>query len=430
MESHVQAADSHLIDGLSFKLRPTAEYIMDRRQATFFSTGATTYSPNTTRVLKFNLVDAASWLDPSSLKIQLTVVNSDDTAGNLLRPIVTSPASMFTRMRIMAGGSLIEDITEHDRLYQMLASFQPTGKQFNDQIEGWGVEAAVTGDEYAQNNYPQPTIAGASAKKVVCFSPMAGILMQDKYLPLRFMNGLQIELEMGQLAAWCNVSGANTSTKFHLENCKVLCDLVRLDPELDNSYAAHVLSGRSLPVHCSGWFCTTQSVPNSKDFSVNLSRGFSRLKTAFISMFREHASNSATIKEVNYFYWPAVGEPELQLSVGSKKYPEYPVTASCEFWSRLKTSLGIHASSHSLNITPAQYGALTGVGGDKFVAALDLEKSLGAGFTGQSTKAGDLMTVAWKGVGVNTGSFAQKIYICLQYDQIINVRDSGVEVLE
>ena len=39
MESHAQAVEDYLIDGLSFKLAPGASYVTNRRSVSFFSTG-------------------------------------------------------------------------------------------------------------------------------------------------------------------------------------------------------------------------------------------------------------------------------------------------------------------------------------------------------------------------------------------------------
>ena len=54
---------------------------------------------------------------------------------------------------------------------------------------------------------------------------------------------------------------------------------------------------------------------------------------------------------------------------------------------------------------------------------------LASGFTGLNTKAGDLMTVRAKCLGLPTRS-PDSLYVVLHSDQILNIRDTGVEVLE
>ena len=59
------------------------------------------------------------------------------------------------------------------------------------------------------------------------------------------------------------------------------------------------------------------------------------------------------------------------------------------------------------------------------------EKVSGAGFIGMSTKAGDLMTLNFRdcevaGIG---GSIPQRVLCALNYDCVLNIQDSGVQVL-
>ena len=46
MEPIAQSVEDHLIDALSFKLRPGASYISNRRSVTYFPQGGNDYSPN------------------------------------------------------------------------------------------------------------------------------------------------------------------------------------------------------------------------------------------------------------------------------------------------------------------------------------------------------------------------------------------------
>ena len=54
---------------------------------------------------------------------------------------------------------------------------------------------------------------------------------------------------------------------------------------------------------------------------------------------------------------------------------------------------------------------------------------LASGFTGLNTKAGDLMTVRAKCLGSASKS-PDSMYVVLHSDQILNIKDSGVEILE
>ena len=67
MESHAQSVEDNLIDSLSFKLRPGASYITDRRSVTYFPVNGGSYGPNGVKVVKVMLNGSDSWLDPSTL---------------------------------------------------------------------------------------------------------------------------------------------------------------------------------------------------------------------------------------------------------------------------------------------------------------------------------------------------------------------------
>ena len=77
MESITNAAEEILTDSLSFKLPGSGQYIQERRSVSFQTEGSNTYSPNSgTRVLRFKL-STEGWLDPSTVRIFLDVINND-----------------------------------------------------------------------------------------------------------------------------------------------------------------------------------------------------------------------------------------------------------------------------------------------------------------------------------------------------------------
>ena len=46
MEHRAQSVDGALIGGLSFKLKPGASYVTNRRSVSYFASGGNTYPPN------------------------------------------------------------------------------------------------------------------------------------------------------------------------------------------------------------------------------------------------------------------------------------------------------------------------------------------------------------------------------------------------
>ena len=68
-----------------------------------------------------------------------------------------------------------------------------------------------------------------------------------------------------------------TSISWQTEDVRLIADIVTLDNGLQNSYAEHVLSGKSLPIS----YSTYISIVQSCGFPHIKTRAVSRLKTVF-----------------------------------------------------------------------------------------------------------------------------------------------------
>ena len=68
----------------------------------------------------------------------------------------------------------------------------------------------------------------------------------------------------------------------------------------------------------------------------------------------------------------------------------------------------------------------------KYIIGLDLEKISGAGFTGLSTKAGDLLTLNFEDSDAFNAadSVPSRVFCALIYDAVLNIQDSGVTLLD
>ena len=408
MESHAQSVEDNLVDSLSFKLRPGASYVTDRRSCSYFPQGGNDYAPNGVTVIKVNLT-GDSWLGPSTVKLFMIVKNP--SAANTLTPLVEGGWGMIRRVRVLCGGQVVEDLDGYARLREQFHMMKPAEKRVNDAIEGFGDKVALA----------------AGASRTICMSLMSGLLSQEKYLPIRYAN-LQLECEIVGSASDA-FSGAAVS--FQISDVQVKADLVTLDNSLANEYSQQLLSDKALPIHFST-FTSSSQVLTSLDPSVNVSRALTRLKAVFVTL----SNDSAARKEVNNFFHPmadAAGvydstrEIEFEMQIGSKKPPEYPIRSVAETYYTLRKALGVHGINAQMDMTATSYS------NDKFVLAIDTEKVLGASFSGYNSKAGDLLTLKLKKLGSNAALAAvgtTKLHYSLYYDSILNIRDNGCEILE
>ena len=119
-------------------------------------------------------------------------------------------------------------------------------------------------------------------------------------------------------------------------------------------------------------------------------------------------------------------ELEFECQVGSKRFPEYPIRSSAEAFYQLRKALGIHDINAQVDIETKSYRA------SKYVIGIDMERVLGASFSGYNSKSGDLLTIklriAWNGADVNTAP--SQVHTVLHYDAVLHISDVGAHVLE
>ena len=114
-------------------------------------------------------------------------------------------------------------------------------------------------------------------------------------------------------------------------------------------------------------------------------------------------------------------EHSYQVQIGSKLIPEYPVNSLSESYSQLKKTVGRAFKMHS-----SWYRSR------KYIIGLDLEQISGAGFTGMSTKAGDLLALNFKDCDAEgaADSVPARLFCALNYDCVLNIPDSGIQLLD
>ena len=110
-------------------------------------------------------------------------------------------------------------------------------------------------------------------------------------------------------------------------------------------------------------------------------------------------------------------------------YPEYPVKSVSEAFSILKQTLNLPDwGLHSVGIDYGQYIS------NKFIFAMSFEKMPEASWSGTNTKTGQILLVKVNAVnkssiGIQT-DIASTMYITLQTENILEIRDVGVSVFE
>ena len=81
------AIEDRLIEGLSFKLKPGASHVTDRRSVTFHPQGSNVYKPDSGIKLTRILLTGDSWLDPSTTRVMFNINNKSNDPDRELRLI-------------------------------------------------------------------------------------------------------------------------------------------------------------------------------------------------------------------------------------------------------------------------------------------------------------------------------------------------------
>jgi len=457
METIANSSEDVLIDSLSYKIGNSASYITDRKSVTFWPSGSNIYKPSSgTKVIKFQL-NSEGWLDTSTVVVNFDLHNNDLTSTKFVRSL-QGGHSFFRRLRISAGGSLIEDIDMYNRTHQMFEMLTSYNHRGNNDIEGFGYRSDSIDPDITHHNESLPGIEEGS-HQTVGFKLLSGLLNQSKMLPLKYMGNLTIELELVNnkedpvVSEFSHILEADCIQQWSIENVQLKCDIVNIDNTLQNNYDSHLLNGGKLPISYNTYICQSQAVSGT-DISVNVSRAISRLKSVFVNFDKSEYKDAAgavvvnpttasTRKEWLDFVHPMENagqtngtllvydkgyELEFQMQVGSKLFPEYPIRSISEAFSQLKKSVGILGSNfHSVSITPMQYR------NDHFVIGIDTEKALGASYTGINTRAGDLLSVRVKAQDksvLTNLKMPDQMFIVLHSDCMLEISDSGTAVFD
>ena len=141
MEHTLSASEDALIESLTFNLPNSANFITDRRSVSFFPSNGNEFSPQGVKILRF-MITGTDWLDVSTLRVQYKFNNNGTHA---LYPINALAAIPFRRLRILAGGQLVEDIDYYNLVYNMLSILMPAERRLNDAVQGFGLSQFVNG---------------------------------------------------------------------------------------------------------------------------------------------------------------------------------------------------------------------------------------------------------------------------------------------
>lgn len=440
MESVLAAHEKDfLIEPLSLTVGNQANYVVSRRSSSIFSS-VNSAAPGGVNQLKWNISSSSEWADPSTACISFVVTNTAAIATQgqpdpQMRPATVAPHCLFNRLQIRIGGSaLIEDIDDFGRLTEQFTRLVPNEKRMNEEALGFGLESP--GTPLVGGSHKAQPIPAQGSRRVYMKLPMSGIFgAMTKYLPLFALggNGVEVILSLAPAAdATVASEGAVArSQQYTLTDARFEIDMVQLDSQLQQGYSDNVLRGGSLLLHTKLWDQTLVYVnpTNAGAFDVTLNKSISRLATVFASFAEELTPVQIAAGEmyVNTFrqYPQAAESLTSYITIGSKKYPDFPSEGvKAHFW-KLINALGIQRSlAHSVNADVVSYGT------NCFVAGYDVEKCPHVMSSGENVQGGQEIGLHFKNFrGADGTQVPKRCWVALHHEAIIEIRSSGVHLL-
>ena len=199
MEAIANSVEDKLIEGLSFKSKAGASYITERKSVTYHPQGSNAYQPqNGTKLIKI-LMTGDQFLDPSTFRVMFDVANLAPNADQKLR-VLGGAHTFFRRMRVLCSNTLVEDISDYNRVHEMFRILNAKDANINSDAEQFGQQWDLVKSNHFGTTTRHPDITTLDGIKggesqTVLFKPCSGLFNQEKMLPLRYMP-ITIELEL------------------------------------------------------------------------------------------------------------------------------------------------------------------------------------------------------------------------------------------
>jgi hypothetical protein len=128
---------------------------------------------------------------------------------------------------------------------------------------------------------------------------------------------------------------------------------------------------------------------------------------------------------------PDSNDVQYQFMINGEMFPVMPVRSRGEAWTQLMKAIGIHNSAqHSVSITDAGYQT------QDHIIGFDAETVIGASLTGRNLRNGpsqlsiQLKNLTQGGtIAASDSNAITKVFFCLCYDVVMEIRDSGITIL-
>lgn len=395
IQSYQDGAEETLNKMLSWKLGATSTSVSERKSVSLFPTTGNQYYPDGVRQIGFLISDHSSLLLPDTLTLRLRLKAKDNAQALVLKQGLNG---LFNRLRISYASSLAEDITEYARTFALMIMLMPGYSDENYEITSGSVGTTV----------------GAGTSMVLSMPLLSGTYAMNKAIPIKYSPlGIQLDLEP--------LYSNSADHPWEISDVQLLCDMIIPDSGVEEALNRHISSGKTIPLHCSTFFCSHQSF-TGPDATVQVSRAVSRLQSCFVSFGKSGETNPCL------YYKRPTGDYELQLQVGADRVPTNALKYDSERADMLFKTIGLYTdSSKVINISAAEFSQpSTAPAGTlkKHVCGFSFEKDRNSWGSGKSLRNGETLTV-----NLRSAADVNEVWVLYVHDLIVIVSDSSAEIL-
>jgi hypothetical protein len=280
-----------------------------------------------------------------SVRVKITLTN----VGAV--PVVpkTGPWGFYSRIRLLCGGTLLEDIFYANRVNEMLINvLQPANYATDEHIQGYNIWPGAI-------NEIQPGQSYTANFKPMCL----GLLHSKKYWPaFAAGGGLTLELYLAH-----SDECTDGASDWKIQQLEVKADVVLMDSQLESSYKRLLLEGKSLSIGYTTFSTLFQSfAKGTPNLSVPIVKASTRIRGVLASfgesndptVFMHPEGNQLVAAGANSQIYDS--KVSLMVALGAKRFPIKPIDNTAFFYENLKKALNIYSTSlGGFNIIPWKY---------------------------------------------------------------------------
>lgn len=365
-----------------------------------------------------------SWLDTSNTYLSYLIKS---TGGELS----TNSQCWLNRLRISTSNSnqTIVDIQNYNILHGLM-----------EQITARDTYRNNAGDVLEQTG--DVTVGAAAITKSTtntrrCSQLIDGVFSNATFFPVKYCDGLNVDLWVESTPAICGVVGGTAVTEVTISDISFVCEFVDFDSYYTQSFEDKFLgklTGKpaGIPYSFEGWTSSRTTI-NGTSASKQITENVRSLKSLF-AVQQQSGDVTTTFRQSRL--------ASVLFKLGSTYYPAQAISAEyggAECFKSLMQALSVSGDvGYSIQCTPAQwsdFGTLGDVAdnatNNKFVIAQNFELS-NVAQSGKNLNSNPLsIQLTYGADGSNTdnpASTAIELISFCHYDVVLTLRSTGVTI--